>query len=119
MEKGRDPTKPAYAASVYGGRFVSASRVGRRPRVLQYRKWGSSSIRKVMNFQAPSLFLAALNMLSVSEKKNDVRFFAGPTGIGSVAKFASPTNFFCSSIEPELWRYMLVTPRPKPSTIWR
>src|SRR5512137_1541156 len=39
--------------------------------------------------------------------------------MGRVAKFGSPTNFFCSSIEPELWRYMLVTPRPNPSTIWR
>ena len=36
-----------------------------------------------MNFQAPSLFLAALNMVRVSEKKNEARFLAGPTGIGS------------------------------------
>ena len=70
-----------------------------------------------MNCQAPSLFLAPLNMVSVSENQNEARFFAGPIGSGSVAKLAAPTFFFCWPLEPELCWYMLVTPRPKVSTI--
>ena len=36
-----------------------------------------------MNCQAPSLFLAPLNIVSVSENQKEARFFAGPIGIVS------------------------------------
>ena len=72
---------------------------------------------KLMNCHAPSLFLAPLNMVSVSENQNEARLFAGPIGSGSVAKLSAPTFFFCWPLEPELCWYMLVTPRPKVSTI--
>src|SRR5204862_7469819 len=49
--------------------------------------------------------------------QNEARFLAGPTGNGSVAKLDAPMFFFCWPLEPELCWYMLVTPRPKVSTI--
>src|SRR5262249_12361937 len=92
-------------------------RAGNRPRVVLYLRLGSSSSMKLMNCQAPSLFFAPLNMVSVSENQNEARLFAGPIGNGSVANLSTPTFFFCWPLEPELCWYMLVTPRPKVSTI--
>ena len=61
---------------------------------------------KGMKAQAPSLFFAALKVVSVSENQNEARFLAGPIGSGIEAKFSTPTFFFCWPLEPELCRYM-------------
>src|SRR4029079_5806309 len=111
-------TKPASVGSLANsGCFRTDWRAGSRPSVVLYLRLCSSSSMKVMNCQAPSLFLAPLNMVRVSENQNEARFLAGPIGSGSVAKLAAPTFFFCWPLEPELCRYILLTPRPKASTI--
>src|ERR1700676_159725 len=114
----KELTKPASAGSLANSGCLRIDcRAGNRPNVAQYLALGSSSNRKLMNCQAPSLFLPPLNMVSVSENQNEARLPAGPTGTGSVAKLSAPTFFFCWPLEPELCWYMLVTPRPKVSTI--
>src|SRR3954452_19240515 len=118
MPIGKDCTKPASAGSPENSGLSRIDlRAGSSPSVELYLRLGSSSSMKLMNCQAPSLFLAPLNIVSVSENQNEARFLAGPIGNGSVAKLAAPTFFFCWPLEPELCRYMLVTPRPKASTI--
>src|SRR5437868_7865678 len=118
MPIGKELTKPACAGSCENSGFSRIDlRAGSRPSVEQYFRLGSSSSMKLMNCQAPSLFFAALNIVSVSENQNDARLPAGPTGTGSVAKLPAPTFFFCCPAEPELCWYILVTPRPKVSTI--
>src|SRR6202166_2117482 len=118
MAIGNELIKPASAGSSANSGFLSSDcRAGNRPSVAQYLALGSSSSRKLMNCQAPSLFFAPLNMVSVSENQNEARLPAGPTGTGSVAKLSAPTFFFCWPVEPELCWYMLVTPRPNVSTI--
>src|SRR3954452_18396165 len=118
MPIGKDCTKPASAGSPENSGLSRIDlRAGSSPSVELYFRLGSSSSMKLMNCQAPSLFLAALNMVSVSENQNEARFLAGPIGNGSVAKLPAPTFFFCWPADPELCWYMLVTPRPKVSTI--
>src|SRR5437868_10940284 len=103
MPIGNELTKPACAGSCENSGFSRIDlRAGNSPSVAQYFRLGSSSSMKLMNCQAPSLFLAPLNMVSVSENQNEARFPAGPTGTGSVAKFCAPTFFFCCPAEPEL-----------------
>src|SRR3979411_414425 len=118
MPIGNEFTKPASAGSWENSGLSRIDlRGGSRPSVEQYFRLGSSSSMKLMNCQAPSLVLAPLNMVSVSGNQNEARLFAGPIGSGSVAKLPAPTFFFCWPLEPELCWYMLVTPRPKVSTI--
>src|SRR5262245_19470631 len=118
MPIGKELMKPACAGSLENSGLSRIDlRAGNRPSVELYFRLGSSSSRKLMKAQAPSLFLAPLNMVSVSENQKEARFLAGPIGCGMVAKFSGPTFFFCWALEPELCRYMLVTPRPNASTI--
>src|SRR3954469_13167357 len=118
MPIGNELTKPACAGSWENSGFCRIDcRAGNSPSVEQYFRLGSSSSIKLMKCQAPPLFLAPLNMVSVSENQNEARLLAGPTGTGRVAKLPAPTFFFCCPAEPELCWYMLVTPRPKVSTI--
>src|SRR5260370_41214511 len=118
MPISKELTKPASAGSLANSGCLRIDwRAGSRPSVELYLRLGSSSSMKLMNCQAPSLFLAPLNIVSVSENQNEARFFAGPIGNGRVAKLSAPTFFFCWPLEPELCWYMLVTPRPKVSTI--
>src|SRR5689334_8719021 len=118
MPTSKDFTKPASAGSLENSGLSRIDlRAGNSPSVELYFRLGSSSSRKLMKAQAPSLFLAALKVVSVSENQNEARFLAGPIGSGIEAKFSTPTFFFCWPLEPELCRYMLVTPRPKASTI--
>src|SRR3954451_24420347 len=118
MPIGNEFTKPACAGSLANSGFSRIDfRAGNSPSVAQYLRLGSSSSMKLMNCQAPSLFFAPLNMVSVSENQNEARFFPGPIGNGSVANLSAPMFFFCWPLEPELCWYMLVTPRPKVSTI--
>src|ERR1700716_1359676 len=118
MPMSKDLTNPASEGSLANSGCLRIDwRAGNRPRVELYFRLGSSSSIKLMNCQAPSLFLAPLNMVSVSENQNEARFLAGPTGSGVVGKFLAPTFFFCWPLEPELCMYMLVTPRPNASTI--
>src|SRR5947209_20008653 len=105
--------KPASAGSLANSGWLRIDwRAGSRPSVELYLRVGSSSSMKLMNCQAPSLFLAPLNMVSVSENQNEARFFAGPIGRGSVAKLSAPTFFFRWPLEPELGWYVLDTPGP-------
>src|SRR5215831_22151 len=118
MPIGKEFTKPASAGSLENSGWSRADlRAGNNPSVELYFWVGSSSSMKLMNCQAPSLFFAPLNMVSVSENQNEARFLAGPIGKGNVANLSTPTFFFCWPLEPELCWYMLVTPRPKVSTI--
>src|SRR3954471_7250984 len=118
MPIGKELTKPASVGSLANSGCLRIDcRAGNRPRVELYLRLGSSSSIKLMNCQAPSLLLAALNMVSVSENQNEARLPDGPTGSGSVANLSAPMFFFCWPLEPELCWYMLVTPRPKVSTI--
>src|SRR3954451_24794795 len=118
MPIGNELTKHACAGSLANSGYCRIDfRAGNRPSVAQYFRLGSSSSMKLMNCQAPSLFFAPLNIVSVSENQNEARFPVGPTGTGSVAKLPAPTFFFCWPAEPELCWYMLVPPRPKVSTI--
>src|SRR5258705_12601092 len=114
MPIGNELTKPASAGSLANSGWSRIDlRAGNRPSVELYLRLGSSSSMKLMNCQAPSLFLAPLNMVSVSEDQNEARFFARPIGSGSVAELPAPTLFFCSPLSTELCSHMLVAPRPK------
>src|SRR6202140_5863742 len=118
MPIGNELTKPASVGSLANSGCLRIDwRAGSRPSVELYLRLGSSPGVKLMNCHAPPLFLAPLNMVSVSENQNEARLFAGPIGNGSVAKLSAPTFVFCWPLEPELCWYMLVTPRPKVSTI--
>src|ERR1700738_1659990 len=118
MPIGKELTKPTSAGSLANSGFSRIDlRAGNRPSAEQYFRLGSSSSMKLMNCQAPSLFLAPLNIVRVSENQSEARLLAGPIGSGRVANLSAPTFFFCWPLEPELCWYMLVTPRPKVSTI--
>src|SRR5215510_593954 len=95
--------KPACAGSLENSGLSRIDlRAGNRPSVELYFRLGSSSSRKLMKAQAPSLFLAPLNMVSVSENQNEARFLAGPIGSDRIANLSAPTFFFCCPTEPEL-----------------
>src|SRR3954465_15874150 len=102
MPIGKELKKPACAGSLENSGFSRIDfRAGNSPSVEQYFRLGSSSSMKLMPCQAPSFFLAPLNMVSVSENQNEARFPAGPIGSGRVAKLPAPTLFLCWPSEPE------------------
>src|SRR3979411_345164 len=94
MPMSKDLTNPSSEGSLANSGCLRIDwRAGNRPRVELYFRLGSSSSIKLMNCQAPSLFLAPLNMVSVSENQNEARFPAGQIGNGNVANCAA-TEFF-------------------------
>src|SRR5258708_33076068 len=114
MPIGNELTKPASAGSLANSGWSRIDlRAGNRPSVELYLRLGSSSNMKLMNCQAPSLFLAPLNMVSVSENQNEARLFAGPIGSGSVGEFFAAAVFFCWPLGPGMCWDLLGTPRAK------
>src|SRR5260370_42494420 len=106
MPIGNELTKPASAGSLANSGWSRIDlRAGNRPSVELYLRLGSASNMELMNCQAPSLFLAPLDMVSVSENQNEARLFAGPIGSGSVGELLAPTLFLCLPPQPELCWY--------------
>src|SRR3977135_1339883 len=96
MPIGNELTKPASAGALADSGCLRRDwRAGNRTRGELYLRLGSSSSMKLMNCQAPSLLLAPLNMVSVSENQNEARLFAGPIGNGRGANLSARRFFFC------------------------